>query len=201
MINIGVIGGAGYVGLITGVGLATLGHRVISQDVDVRRLNLLKAGKSTFFEKGLESVLQGNLDQKQITFTDDPYLTIRNSDALFIAVGTPSLENGAADLSAVISVAEQIRDTVDTYTVIIVKSTVPVGTIEVIVDVLSQKLREGEDFDVVSNPEFLREGSGLLDFFMPSRIIVGSNSKIALKVLRDIYQPLIDGKIVADLPG
>lgn len=200
MINIGVIGGAGYVGLITGVGLATLGHRVISQDVDVRRLNLLKAGKSTFFEKGLESVLQGNLDQKQITFTDDPYLTIRNSDALFIAVGTPSLENGAADLSAVISVAEQIRDTVDTYTVIIVKSTVPVGTIEVIVDVLSQKLREGEDFDVVSNPEFLREGSGLLDFFMPSRIIVGSNSKIALKVLRDIYQPLIDGKVIVDLP-
>jgi len=193
VINIGVIGGAGYVGLITGVGLATLGHHVISQDVDVRRLNLLKAGKSPFFEKGLESVLQGNLEQKQITFTDDPYLTIRNSDALFIAVGTPSLENGAADLSSVISVAEQIRDTVETYTVIIVKSTVPVGTIEVIVDVLSQKLREGEDFDVVSNPEFLREGSGLFDFFMPSRIIVGSHSKIALKVLRDIYQPLIDG--------
>ena len=95
---------------------------------------------------------------------------------LFVAVGTPSLDNGGADLSAVITVAEQIREYISKYTVIVVKSTVPVGTLGAITEILSQTLTEGEDFDVVSNPEFLREGTGLVDFFAPSRIIVGSDS-------------------------
>jgi UDPglucose 6-dehydrogenase len=198
--DIGVIGGAGYVGLVTGVSLAALGHRVISQDVDQQRLDMLRAGKSAVYEEGLEAILQQLLDREQISFTDDQSATIQGSEALFIAVGTPSLTDGAADLSAVISVAERLRDEITKYTVVVVKSTVPVGTINVVVDILSQKLTESEDFDVVSNPEFLREGSGLIDFFAPSRIIVGSKSERALKVLREIYAPLLNGTVVVDVP-
>ena len=200
MVDIGIIGGAGYVGLVTGVGLAALGHKVISEDLDQRRLGMLRDGKSAVYEEGLEPILRQLLDKEQITFTDDQSETIRNSDAVFIAVGTPSLDDGAADLSAVIAVAEGLRDEIDKYTVIVVKSTVPVGTINVVTDILSQKLIEGEDFDVVSNPEFLREGSGLIDFFAPSRIIVGTSSERALGVLREIYEPLLAGTSVVDVP-
>jgi len=198
--DIGVIGGAGYVGLVTGVGLAALGHRVVAQDIDQRRLGMLRGGTSAVYEDGLESILRQLLDRDQISFTDDQTLTIQSSEALFIAVGTPSLADGAADLSAVISVAERLRDEIEKYTVVVVKSTVPVGTANVVVDILSQKLTEGEDFDVVSNPEFLREGSGLIDFFAPSRIIVGSTSERAFKVLREIYAPLLNGSVVVDVP-
>jgi UDPglucose 6-dehydrogenase len=198
--DIGIIGGAGYVGLVTGVGLAALGHKVSSMDLNQRRLAMLRSGKSAVYEDGLEPILQQLIDQEQISFTDDQSETVRDSDVLFIAVGTPSLASGAADLSAVIAVAEQLRDEISEYTVVVVKSTVPVGTINVVVDILSQKLTEGEDFDVVSNPEFLREGSGLIDFFAPSRIIVGTTSDRASKVLREIYEPLLAGSTVVDVP-
>ncbi len=200
MTNIGVIGGAGYVGLVTGVGLAALGHKVTSMDLDQERLAMLRTGKSAVYEDGLESILSRLNEIEQITFTDDQSEAVRNSDVLFIAVGTPSLSDGAADLSAVIAVAEQLRDEISEYTVVVVKSTVPVGTLNVVTDILSQKLTEGEDFDVVSNPEFLREGSGLIDFFAPSRIIVGAASERAKSVLREIYKPLLDGTTVVDIP-
>lgn len=195
-----MIGGAGYVGLVTGVGLAVLGHKVISMDLDRHRLDMLRAGKSAVYEDGLEPILQQLNDIGQISFIEDQGDTVRESDVLFIAVGTPSLTDGAADLSAVIAVAEKLRDEISKYTVVVVKSTVPVGTLSIVVDILSQKLTEGEDFDVVSNPEFLREGSGLIDFFAPSRIIVGSNSERALQVLREIYEPLLAGSTVVDAP-
>ena len=200
MTDIGVIGGAGYVGLVTGVGLAALGHKVISMDVDTRRLDMLRAGKSAVYEEGLESILQELNELGQISFTEDQSETVRNSDVLFIAVGTPSLSDGAADLSAVIAVAEQLRDEISKYTVIVVKSTVPVGTLNTVVNILSQKLTEGENFDVVSNPEFLREGKGLVDFFAPSRIIVGTSSDRAFEVLRQVYEPLIKGTTVISVP-
>jgi UDPglucose 6-dehydrogenase len=198
--DIGVIGGAGYVGLVTSVGLAALGHKVVSMDLDKTRLEMLRSGKSAVYEEGLEPILGRLNELGQISFTDDQSKTVRESDVLFIAVGTPSLSDGAADLSAVIAVAEQLRDEISKYTVIVVKSTVPVGTLNIVTDILSQKLTEGEDFDVVSNPEFLREGSGLIDFFAPSRIIVGSNSERANAVLREIYEPLLAGKTVVDVP-
>jgi UDPglucose 6-dehydrogenase len=198
--NIGVIGGAGYVGLVTGVGLAALGHKVISMDLDQKRLEMLRSGKSAVYEDGLEPILLQLNEMGQISFTEDLSETVRNSDVLFIAVGTPSLSDGAADLSAVISVAEYLRDAISKYTVIVVKSTVPVGTLNIITDILSQKLTGGKYFDVVSNPEFLREGSGLIDFFAPYRIIVGSNSERANAVLREIYQPLLVGRTVVDVP-
>ena len=200
MTNIGVIGGAGYVGLVTGVGLAALGHKVISMDLDQTRLTMLRDGKSAVYEDGLQPILAKLNEMEQISFTDDQSETVRNSDVLFIAVGTPSLSDGAADLSAVIAVAEQLRDEISMYTVIVVKSTVPVGTLNIVTDILSQKLTEGEDFDVVSNPEFLREGSGLIDFFAPYRIIVGSSSERAKAVLREIYEPLLAGTTVVDVP-
>ena len=200
MTDIGVIGGAGYVGLVTGVGLAALGHKVISMDLDQKRLAMLRSGKSAVYEDGLEPILGQLNEMGQISFTDDQSETVRNSDVLFIAVGTPSLSDGAADLSAVIAVAEQLRDEISKYTVIVVKSTVPVGTLNIVTDILSQKLTEGEDFDVVSNPEFLREGSGLVDFFAPSRIIVGSNSERANAVLREIYKPLLAGTTIVEVP-
>ena len=200
MTDIGVIGGAGYVGLVTGVGLAALGHKVISMDLDQKRLEMLRSGKSAVYEDGLEPILARLNELGQISFTDDQDEAVRNSDVLFIAVGTPSLSDGAADLSAVIAVAEHLRDEISKYTVIVVKSTVPVGTLNIVTDILSQKLTEGEDFDVVSNPEFLREGSGLIDFFAPSRIIVGTTSERALKMLRDIYEPLLAGSTVVDVP-
>ncbi len=200
MTNIGVIGGAGYVGLVTGVGLAVLGHKVISMDLDQKRLAMLRDGKSAAYEDGLETILEQLNEMKQISFTDDQSEVVRNSDVLFIAVGTPSLTDGAADLSAVIAVAEQLRDEISKYTVIIVKSTVPVGTLNIVTDILSQKLIEGEDFDVVSNPEFLREGNGLIDFFAPSRIIVGSSSGRAKAMMHEIYEPLLAGTTVVDVP-
>jgi UDPglucose 6-dehydrogenase len=169
-------------------------------DLDQKRLAMLRDGKSAVYEDGLEPILVKLNEMEQISFTDDQSETVRSSDVLFIAVGTPSLSDGAADLSAVISVAEYLRDEISKYTVIVVKSTVPVGTLNIVTDILSQKLTEGKDFDVVSNPEFLREGSGLIDFFAPSRIIVGSNSERANAVLREIYQPLLAGRTVVDVP-
>ena len=200
MTNIAVIGGAGYVGLVTGVGLAALGHKVTSMDLDQSRIEMLRKGSSAVYEEGLEVILRGLIKKDQISFTGNQLQAVRNSDVLFIAVGTPSLDDGAADLSAVIEVAEQLREEIDKYTVIVVKSTVPVGTTRVITEILSQKLTESEDFDVVSNPEFLREGRGLIDFFAPSRIVVGSSSPRALEVLRTIYEPLLSGNVVVDVP-
>ena len=200
MTNIGVIGGAGYVGLVTGVGLAALGHKVTSMDLDQSRIEMLRKGSSAVYEEGLEVILRGLIKKGQISFTENQLQAVRTSDVLFIAVGTPSLDDGAADLSAVIAVAEQLREEIDKYTVIVVKSTVPVGTTRVITEILSQKLTESEDFDVVSNPEFLREGRGLIDFFAPSRIVVGSSSPRAFEVLRTIYEPLLSGNVVVDVP-
>ena len=129
MKNIGVIGGAGYVGLVTGVGLAALGHKVISMDLDRHRVDLLRQGRSAVYEQGLEDLLAELSSRAQITFTNNPAETVQASDVLFVAVGTPSLDNGGADLSAVITVAEQIREYISKYTVIVVKSTGPGGTL------------------------------------------------------------------------
>jgi len=198
--DIGVIGGAGYVGLVTSVAFAALGHKVTSMDLDIPRVRMLMSGASPVYEEGLEPILGELLTRDRITFTNDQYQAVQNSDAVFIAVGTPSLADGRADMSSVIDVAERLRDQIHKYTVIVIKSTVPFGAVNVISEILSLKLTEGVDFDVVSNPEFLREGSGLIDFFSPSRIIVGSVSERAQKVLRNIYQPLLEGTVIVDVP-
>ena len=119
--KIGVIGGAGYVGLVTSVGLASLGHNVLSQDLNNNRINLLQLGKSEVYEEGLENILSDLIIKKYISFTDDIEKTIQHSDVVFVAVGTPSLSDGRADLSQIISVAEKLRDLINHYTIVVVK--------------------------------------------------------------------------------
>lgn len=190
MDEICVIGGAGYVGLITGVGFAALGYRVTCVDVDRGRLEMLKQGKTPIHEEGLEPLLADLLSQRSIVFTDELDEAASLAKVIFIAVGTPPLADGRTDLSQAISVAEKLAHTITRYTVFAVKSTVPVGAFDVISEVLSARLKEGRDFDVVSNPEFLSEGRGLEGFFNPDRIVVGSRSERAAAQMREIYGPL-----------
>jgi UDPglucose 6-dehydrogenase len=191
MATVCVIGGAGYVGLITGVGLAELGHEVVSVDVDASRLEKLREGVCPIYEQGLEPILRQNLVSGRLRFTDDLPGAVSSSEVVFISVGTPSRDDGQADLSQVIHVAEELARSLETYKVVVIKSTVPVGTVEVIRDILRRKRREGEDFDIVSSPEFLREGKGLYDFFHPDRIVVGTCSQRAREVMKALYHPLI----------
>lgn len=190
--NVCIIGGAGYVGLVTGVGLADIGHRVVNVDVDSERIARLATGSSPIFEKGMESALRRNLNGRRLRFTSNLAEGLADSEVIIIAVGTPSLEDGQADLSHVIRVAEDLLHHLGSYKVIVVKSTVPVGTVELIRSILSRDKREGDHFDIVSNPEFLREGNGLYDFFYPDRIILGGFSARAHAIMRSLYLPIIE---------
>lgn len=189
--KISVIGGSGYVGFITGLGFAQLGHDVVNVDIDQQKVSRMNQGQSPIYEEdvNLDEVLQKNLDDGRIEFTTDIGEGIPPADVIFIAVGTPQTEDGEADLSQVIDVAEDMVGYIDDYKVIAMKSTVPVGTIDLVCNILSRKKEEGEDFDVVSNPEFLREGKGLYDFFNPTRIVIGTDSDRALEKMRELYKP------------
>ena len=192
-LNVTVIGGSGYVGLITGLGLAELGNKVLNVDIDSAKVELLNQGRSPIYEEGvdLEEVLKRNLEEGWIEFTSDLERGVKHAEVIFIAVGTPEKENGEADLSQVIGVAEDLLKYVDSYKVIVMKSTVPVGTVELICSILKRDKVEGQDFDIAANPEFLREGSGLYDFFNPSRIVIGANSERAKEVMRQLYAPFL----------
>ncbi len=182
--------GAGYVGLVTGVCLANLGNDVICVDIDDEKIANLRKGVIPFFEPGLRDLVEMNLAQKRLMFTADSELAIRNSEVVFIAVGTPSGEDGKADLSAVFAVADHIAKYLDSYKVIIVKSTVPVGTVHKIRDHIKQKMKKQVDFDVVSNPEFLREGEAVNDFMIPDRIVIGIDNGKAKDVMLALYRPV-----------
>lgn len=182
--------GCGYVGLVTGAGLANLGNDVICVDIDDEKISNLRKGLIPFFEPGLRDMVEMNLAQKRLMFTTDSELAIRNSDVIFIAVGTPSDGNGKADLSAVFAVADHIAKYLDSYKVIIVKSTVPVGTCHKIRDHIMQKMKRQIEFDVVSNPEFLREGEAVNDFMIPDRIVIGVDNGKAKDVMLALYRPV-----------
>lgn len=182
--------GAGYVGLVTGACLANLGNDVICVDIDDERIAGLRKGVIPFFEPGLRDLVEMNLAQKRLMFTTDSELAIRNSDVIFIAVGTPSDGDGRADLSAVFAVADHIAKYLDSYKVIIVKSTVPVGTVHKIRDHIRQKMKKPVDFDVVSNPEFLREGEAVNDFMMPDRVVIGVDNGKAKDIMLALYRPV-----------
>jgi len=191
--NITVIGGSGYVGFITGLGLAELGNRIINVDIDDEKVAMMNAGRSPIYEEGIDlsQVLQSDLDAGRIEFTTDLKKGLNHGEVIFIAVGTPQKENGEADLSQVIGVTEEIVDYIDSYKVLVMKSTVPVGTVELIGSILNRKKQAGKDFDIVSNPEFLREGKGLYDFFNPTRIVIGANSERAKEIMRQLYAPFL----------
>ncbi len=186
--NIAVIG-AGYVGLVTGTCFAEFGLNVTCVDMNENKVALLHKGVVPFYEPGLEELMRKNVNEGRLQFSDNTAEAVSKSDAIFIAVGTPSLEDGSADLSYVDSVARTIGENLNNYKVIVTKSTVPVGTGERIRNII-KGIRNDSGFDVVSNPEFLREGSAVEDFMRPDRIVIGSGSERATSVMRDLYRPL-----------
>lgn len=194
--NLGVIG-AGYVGLVTGACLAHIGHSVICVDHDAEKIALLHAKKMPIFEPNLEDVVLANVKKGRLSFSMDLCQAARDSQIIFICVGTPPLENGEADLSAVEKVTRQIASVTDSFKLVVEKSTVPVQTGEHIYRTLQIYCREANgEFDVASNPEFLREGSAVLDFFHPDRIVVGVRTPKAEGILREVYRPILEGSFL-----
>jgi UDPglucose 6-dehydrogenase len=182
--------GTGYVGLVTGTCLADFGNQVTCVDVDKTKIDTLEKGEIPFYEPGLREMVAGNKKKGRLSFTTDLPGTIRNSEVVFIAVGTPMGEDGSVDLSAVFDVARTVADHLNDYKIIVNKSTVPVGTGEKVKAIIAERTEGKVEFDVVSNPEFLREGSAIRDFTHPDRVVIGTASPRAMKVLSAIYQPL-----------
>jgi len=167
--------GTGYVGLVTGACFAGSGNNVACVDIDKEKIKSLSKGKVTFFEPGLEDLVKENYDEGRLTFTTDLKSALDKSEIVFIAVGTPPKEDGSADLSAVTQVAKSIGKHMTGYKIIVTKSTVPVGTSEMIKDTVSKETNI--EFDVASNPEFLKEGAAVEDFMKPDRVVIGVDKK------------------------
>lgn len=187
--NIAIIG-TGYVGLITGACFAEFGFNVTCVDNDEKKISKLKKGKVPFYEPGLEELLHNNIKAKRISFTSNIAKAVESSLVIFIAVGTPPRGDGSADMRHVEGVAKEISNHINSYKVIVTKSTVPVGTGERIHKIISKHLKENIDFDIASNPEFLREGAGIEDFMRPNRVVIGTSSERASEIMRDLYKPL-----------
>jgi len=187
--NISIIG-SGYVGLVTGACFAELGNKVICADNDVKKVARLKNGAVPIYEPGLEEMIKLNLKNKRLKFTSSIKAAVKSSEVIFIAVGTPALENGEADLTGIENVARSIAQNMDGYRLIVEKSTVPVETCAWVKKTISTYIKKGHKFDVVSNPEFLREGSAINDFTHPDRIILGVESAKARQIMVSLYQPL-----------
>ncbi len=184
--------GTGYVGLVTGACLAEVGHTVVCMDVDQAKIDKLKAGFIPIWEPGLQSMVERNVAEGRLRFTTDAEEAVKHAEVQFIAVGTPPDEDGSADLQYVLAVAESIARHMPHYRVIVNKSTVPVGTADKVRARVEQILAErGESlpFDVVSNPEFLKEGAAVGDFLKPDRIIIGTHSLKAQERMRELYEP------------
>ena len=182
--------GTGYVGLVSGACLSEFGHHVVCVDKDASKIAGLKAGKIPIFEPGLDEVVAANVKAGRLSFTETLPEAVKDADAVFIAVGTPSRRgDGHADLSFVFAAAEEIAQAMDGYTVVVTKSTVPVGSSRKVEEVI-RKARPDAQCDVVSNPEFLREGSAIEDFRRPDRVVVGCDTDRARDVLTEIYRPL-----------
>ena len=186
--------GSGYVGLVTGACFAEFGFKVTNIDLDEQKIKDLKQAKIPIYEPGLESLVQQSLKQGRLTFTTDLAQAVQKAQVVMIAVGTPSRRgDGHADLSYVFQAAEQIAASLTSYTVVVTKSTVPVGTCRQVAEIIEKvrpDLKRGVDFDVASNPEFLREGSAIGDFMRPDRVVVGTDSEKAKQVLSHLYRPL-----------
>lgn len=187
--NISIIG-SGYVGLVTGACFAELGNKVICADNDVKKISGLKKGLVPIYEPGLKELISYNLKNKRLKFTLSIGEAVKASEVIFIAVGTPTLENGEADLTGVEKVCRSIAQHMDGYRLIVEKSTVPVETGAWVKKTIATYVKKGHKFDVVSNPEFLREGSAINDFTHPDRIVIGAESPKARKIMTNLYQPL-----------
>jgi UDPglucose 6-dehydrogenase len=187
--HIGIIG-TGYVGLVTGACFAEFGLFVTCVDKDEKKIKALKKGEIPFYEPGLDELVKRNVKQGRLIFTTKIAKAVESSLVIFIAVGTPRRGDGSADMKYVEEVAREIANQMNDYKVIVTKSTVPVGTGEKIREIISRNLKSRTDFDIVSNPEFLREGSAIEDFMRPNRVVLGAASPQAVAIMKDLYKPL-----------
>ncbi|HHT48744.1 MAG TPA: UDP-glucose/GDP-mannose dehydrogenase family protein [Firmicutes bacterium] len=193
MMKITVIG-CGYVGLVTATGLAEAGHLVTGIDRDRTKINKLRHQEVPFYEKGLAPLIRRHLQSGRLSFTTSPSLGMASAQVIFIAVGTPPAADGSVDLSQVQAVAAEIGQELRGYTVIVMKSTVPVGTTRKIQTTIGRYVHRPVPFDVVSNPEFLREGNALYDFMNPDRIVIGADTPKALQIMEELYRPFLKKK-------
>ncbi|KEO61298.1 UDP-glucose dehydrogenase family protein [Thioclava indica] len=185
-----VVIGTGYVGLVSGVCFSDFGHDVVCVDKDARKIDMLNSGKVPIFEPGLDQLMMRNVEAGRLRFTLDLTEAMEGAEAVFIAVGTPTRRgDGHADLTYVMAAAQEVAKAAKDYIVVVTKSTVPVGTNRKVREVMTQTTPE-LDFDVASNPEFLREGAAIDDFMKPDRVVVGVETERAAKVMADIYRPL-----------
>ena len=198
--NICVVG-TGYVGLVTGAVFADLGNDVVCVDKDRDKVAALKAGRMPIYEPGLEEMVSRNAGDSRLSFTSDLGVGIRHADVIFIAVGTPPKDTGETDLSQVEGVAAEIGRSMDRYKVVVNKSTVPVGTGGLVREVIARHQPRPIEFDVVSNPEFLREGSAIEDTLRPDRIVIGAPTQQVAMTLVELYAPLERPMIITDLPS
>lgn len=182
--------GTGYVGLVTGTCLADFGNRVVCVDIDESKITQLREGKIPFYEPGLKEMVLRNHETGRLTFDTSLEDGVKRSEVIFIAVGTPSDDSGHADLKYVRGVAEEIAKAMNGYKVIVTKSTVPTGTGSLIESIIKEHQTEPHEFAIVSNPEFLREGSAIEDFMHPDRIVIGTESPRAMEVISKVYEPL-----------
>ncbi|MCM3389088.1 UDP-glucose/GDP-mannose dehydrogenase family protein [Ureibacillus chungkukjangi] len=187
--NVAVIG-TGYVGLVTGVVLSEIGHNVICIDIDEKKVEMMKQGKSPIYEPGLEEMLVRNISKKRLSFTTKHKEAFEKSEIVFIAVGTPQSESGAADLKFIKQAAKDIAQHVVYDTVVVVKSTVPVGTNDIVENIIQEELKAPVRVEVVSNPEFLREGHAIHDTFHGDRIVIGSDVKKPGDKIEALFTPL-----------
>jgi UDPglucose 6-dehydrogenase len=181
--------GTGYVGLVAGTCFADSGHDVTCVDIDQRKIETLQRGEVPIYEPGLEEMLRKNVAEKRLTFTTDLSSAVPDSKAVFIAVGTPAGESGDADLQHVLEAARQIGRALRGYALVVTKSTVPVGTADKVRQVIAQSTQV--EFDVVSNPEFLKEGAAIDDFLKPDRVVIGTESERARKLMSELYAPFV----------
>lgn len=181
--------GTGYVGLVTGTCFAETGNEVTCVDIDQRKVDKLKAGEITIYEPGLEKIFLRNLKEERLFFTTDLKEGIKDAKILFLALPTPPGEDGSADLKYVLGVAKDLGKIIDQYVVVVDKSTVPVGTAEKVRDAIAENSKV--EFDVVSNPEFLREGVAVEDFMKPDRVVIGTDSERAKKLMNELYAPFV----------
>ena len=196
--NICVIG-TGYVGLVTGCVFSDLGNEVICVDKDPAKIEMLERGEMPIYEPGLEELVKRNVDDKRLYFTGDLAHAVEHSDVVFICVGTPPLPNGDPDMSYIQGAAKEVAGSLNRYKVIVNKSTVPVGTGNMVREIIETNRKRNVDFDVVSNPEFLREGSAIKDTLEPDRIVIGApNQVVAMKIL-ELYAPLERPMLITDV--
>jgi UDPglucose 6-dehydrogenase len=191
--------GSGYVGLVTGACFAEVGHHVVCVDNDQRKVDALQAGKIPIYEPGLEDLVHRNVATHRLRFTNSIEDGVDNSKVVFIAVPTPPQNNGSVDLSFIERVAREIAGVLKEYRVIVDKSTVPVKTGDKVRESIKRYNRAGADFDVVSNPEFLREGCAVPDLMKPDRIVIGSSSDRAIDLMKKVYEPFMAPILVTDI--